>query len=313
MKFYHYFFAALLVMGLTAVIPAFAADDDDDAPAAKTKVKPLKPAVNIGSIVNKSTANLNITTFVDRLGTALNNTRQFRMIESDRIADIVSEWNKAASGLTAEQMTENPSMASPGYKIIATITAFEIKTAQSQMGGAAFRKTTARLGLNVRMMRLSDGVVVVDKEIVGESVQKDSATANSSNSASGDMFYQNCVKDASQKVVNEMMELCYPIKVLSYEDDEVIIRIQKERAEQAINDPATAGHFKVFRVTGSGENKVEKELATIKITSVDTPTQATCEIVSFKGNKPKKITKKCICHPTRKPKMSAPKTGFDDL
>ena len=48
-----------------------------------------KPAINIGNIVNKSGVNLDTNTFVTRLSTAIVNTRQFDVIESDRIDEII--------------------------------------------------------------------------------------------------------------------------------------------------------------------------------------------------------------------------------
>ena len=263
--------------------------------------KKSKPAVNVGNVANKSGQQLNIETFVTRLNTAIVNTRQFDVIEAERIDEIVAEWNKANSGLTngstdpADQKIE-----AVGYKLVPTITAFEINQTQANVGGATMTRTTTSLCLSVRFLRLSDGKIVADKEVVGTSVVQGATTSSSSSRSMGQKYYQDCVKDAAQKVVDALMDLCYPIEAMEdEEEEEVTIKVQSERVKEG-------DFFKVYRLKG----EVEREIATIRITDVR-PTQSTAEVVSHKGKRT--IKEGDICRPTKAPKKKRATTAFDDL
>jgi hypothetical protein len=101
----------------------------------------------------------------------------------------------------------------------------------------------------------------------------------------GTMFYQDCVKDAAQKVVDALMDLCSPIETMEDEDeDEVTIKVQSERVKEG-------DFFKVYRKKG----EVEREIATIRVIDIR-PTQSTCEVVSNKGKRT--IKKGDICRLT---------------
>ena len=268
---------------------------------AKGKKLP-KPAVCVGNIVNKSGQNVSIETFVTRLNTAIVNTRQFDVIESERIDEIVAEWNKANAGLTKGSTDpEAQKIEAAGYKLIATLTSFEINSTSANVGGARMTRNVANLSLSVRFLRLNDGKIVADKEVVGTSVMQSASTSSSRQGRAGDKFYQDCVKDASQKVVDALMDLCYPIESMMDEDeDEVVIKVQSERVKEG-------DHFKVYRVTEDG---VEMEVAVIKITDIR-PMQSTAEVVSRKGKR--KIKKGYICRPTKAPVKKRRATAFDDL
>ena len=261
-----------------------------------------KPAICVGNVLNKSGQNVSIETFVTRLNTAIVNTRQFDVIESERIDEIVAEWNKANAGLTnGSTDPETQKIAEVGYKLIATLTSFEIKSTAAKVGGATMARHVANLTLSVRFLRLSDGKIVADKEVVGTSTLQGAATSGSVQRTAGDKFYQDCVKDAAQKVVDALMDLCYPIETMMAEDeDEVVIKVQSERVKEG-------DHFKVYRVTEDG---VEMEVAVIKITVVR-PMQSTAEVVSRKGKR--KIKKGYICRPTKAPVKKRRATAFDDL
>lgn len=261
-----------------------------------------KPAINIGNIVNKSGVNLDTNTFVTRLSTAIVNTRQFDVIESDRIDEIVAEWNKANAGLTkGSTNADDQTIAEVGYKLIPTITGYEENATAMNVGGAQFLKVIAKLALNVRLLRLTDGKIVADKEIVGEVSTKVNAAPGTVQSKNGTLAYQDCVKDAAQKAVNALMDLCYPIKTMEDEaDGEVTIKVQAERVKEG-------DFFKVYRKKG----EVEREIGIIKVTEV-LPTQSTCEVISLK-KEDRKIKKGYICRPTKAVKVKRATTGFDDL
>ena len=276
--------------------------------------KEAKPAVNIGNIANKSGQEIPVDTFVTRLTDAIVNTRKFDVIESERIDEIVAEWNKANSGLTnGSTDPEDQKIEAVGYKLVPTITSFEIESTAASTGGANVARNVARLSLNVRFLNMEDGKIVASKEIVGISEQKEANTSSSSSRTTGDKFYQDCVKDASQKVVDALMDLCYPIKVMMDEDDgEVIIKVQAERVKEG-------DYYKVYRVIEIENDEddedmepIEKEIATIKITDIR-PTQSTAEVVEYK-REGKEIEKGDICRPTnKKPAKKRKKGRFDDL
>ncbi|MBE6377911.1 MAG: hypothetical protein E7051_03715 [Lentisphaerae bacterium] len=261
----------------------------------------LKPAVNIGNIVNKSGVNLDTNTFVTRLSTAIVNTRQFDVIESERIDEIVAEWNKANAGLTkGSTNAEDQTIAEVGYKLVPTITGYEENATAVTVGGAQFLKVVSKLSLNVRFLRLSDGKIAAAKEVVGEVSIKLSVAPGIEQAKGGTLAYQDCVKDAAQKVVDALMDLCYPIEAMEDEDDdEVTIKVQSERVKEG-------DFFKVYRVKG----EVEREIATIKVTDVR-PTQSTCEVISHKGKRT--IKEGDICRPTKPVKQKRASTAFDDL
>ena len=259
------------------------------------------PAVNIGNIANKSGQALNTETFITRLNTAIVNTRQFDVIESERIDEIVAEWKKANAGLTRGSTdADDQKIAEVGYKLVPTITGYEVEENEVNAGGVVVKKGIARLSLNVRFLRMSDGKIVAAKEIVGRSVWTVSAVSGTYQGKQGTMFYQNCVKDAAQKVVDALMDLCYPIKTMEDEDEyEVTIKVQSERVKEG-------DFFKVYRIKG----EVEREIATIKVTDVR-PTQSTCAVVSYKGKRT--IKEGDICRPTAPVKQPRTSTAFDDL
>ena len=284
------FFTIIAILGCASMLQA------------KEDKKSPKPAICVGNILNKSGQNVSIETFVTRLNTAIVNTRQFDVIESERIDEIVAEWNKANAGLTKGSTDpESQKIAEVGYKLIATLTSFEIKSTAANVGGASITRNVANLSLSVRFLRMSDGKIVADKEVVGSSISQSAATSGSVQRTSGDKFYQDCVKDAAQKVVDALMDLCYPIETMMAEDEEeVVIKVQSERVKEG-------DHFKVYRVT---EDVVEMEVAVIKITDVR-PMQSTAEVVSRKGKR--KIKKGYICRPTKAPVKKRRATAFDDL
>lgn len=260
-----------------------------------------KPAVNIGSIANKSGQVLNTETFVTRLNTAIVNTRQFDVIESERIDEIVAEWNKANAGLTkGSTNAEDQKIAEVGYKLVPTITGYEEELNVVNAGGAQLKKGIARLSLSVRFLRMSDGKIVAAKEIVGQVARTVSSVSGTAQVKKGTMFYQDCVKDAAQKVVDALMDLCYPIETMEDEDeDEVTIKVQSERVKEG-------DFFKVYRKKG----EIEREIATIKVTDIR-PTQSTCEVVSHKGKRT--IKEGDICRPTAPVKQKRASTAFDDF
>lgn len=260
-----------------------------------------KPAVNVGNIANKSGQNLNTESFVTRLNTAIVNTRQFDVIENERIDEIVAEWNKANAGMTKGSTdAEDQKIAEVGYKLVPTITGYEEEINVVNAGGAQLKKGTARLSLSVRFLRMSDGKIVAAKEIVGEANRQVSSVRGTGQGVKGSLFYQDCVKDAAQKVVDALMDLCYPIEVMDdEEDDEVVIKVQSERVKEG-------DHFKVYRVKG----EIEKEVATIRITDIR-PTQSSAEVVARKGKR--QIKEGYICRPTKPIKAKRAATAFDDL
>ena len=260
-----------------------------------------KPVVCIGNIVNKSGQDLNTETFVTRLNNALVNTDHFDVIENDRIDEIIEEWNKANAGMTKScSDAENQKIAEVGYKLVPTITAFEYKSNTVNIGEATVQKNIARLSLSVRFLRVSDGQIIAAKEIVGESSRTTTEVSGTASSNSGSMFYQDCVKDAAQKVVDALMDLCAPIETMENEKgDEVTIRVQSERVKEG-------DFFKVYYIEG----EVEKEIATIKVTDVR-PTQSTCQVISRK--EAMTINAGDICRPVNPVKQKRASTAFDDL
>ncbi len=260
-----------------------------------------KPVVCIGNIVNKSGQDLNTETFVTRLNNALVNTDHFDVIENDRIDEIIEEWNKANAGMTKSSSdAENQKIAEVGYKLVPTITAFEYKSNTVNIGEATVQKNIARLSLCVRFLRVSDGQIIAAKEIVGESSRTTTEVSGTASSNSGSMFYQDCVKDAAQKVVDALMDLCAPIETMENEKgDEVTIRVQSERVKEG-------DFFKVYYIEG----EVEKEIATIKVTDVR-PTQSTCKVISRK--EAMTINAGDICRPVNPVKQKRSSTAFDDL
>ena len=261
-----------------------------------------KPAINIGNIVNKSGVTLDTNTFVTRLSTAIVNTRQFDVIESDRIDEIIAEWNKANAGLTkGSTNADDQTIAEVGYKLVPTITGYEENATAITVGGAKFLKVTAKLALNVRLLRLTDGKIAADKEVIGEVSIKSNMAPGIGQSKKGTLAYQDCVKDAAQKAVNALMDLCYPIVTMEdEEDDEVTIKVQAERVKEG-------DCFKVYRKKG----EIEREIGTIRVTEVR-PNQSTCEVISLK-KEDRKIKKGYICRPTKPVKQKRASTAFDDL
>ncbi len=261
-----------------------------------------KPAINIGNIVNKSGVNLDTNTFVTRLSTAIVNTRQFDVIESERIDEIVAEWNKANAGLTKGSTNEdNQTIEAVGYKLITTITGYEENTTVLNISGTDCSRVTSKLSLNVRFLRLTDGKIVAAKEIVEVESTLSKTSSEIEKSKRGTLGYQNCVKNANQKVVNALMDLCYPIVTMEDEEDgEVTIKVQAERVKKG-------NWFKVYHVKKSG---IEKEIATIEIIDVR-PMQSTCKVVSRKGKRT--IEEGDTCRPTKTVKPKRPSASFDDI
>lgn len=231
------------------------------------------PTVSIGTFKNKSTASDEaVKSLVDRVTNTIVNTRKFQVVDNARLKEIINEQNKVNMGLSEQDGTEarQGKIKNAAYVIYGTVMTIGSNISSTQGDGYSSSKESALCELNLRITDAETGQVIGSKIIKVDSsktiVQSDRTVSSGNDNT---QLIQEAQQKAAQQVVNKLMDLAFPVKIINITKRNVYLNLTEERAKEGMM-------YKVYDLgkelkdpdTGESLGRTEVPVGIIKITRV---------------------------------------------
>ncbi len=225
----------------------FAQEED----AGENTKESKRPLVVVGKFNNISNAPDELFTRLrTRITNEIVNTRKFEVLEREDIENIISERDLARRGLTKQKDYMNEELESAEYSIYGDVLFLGFDRASGTVGEVTASRQVANVEIQLKISNLATGKILASK-VISEKATK-SSIASSGTSVGGnlsDALIEEAIRRASLSIVNELMELAYPIKILSVQGNNVYINIPKERAKI----------YDIYEVYKTGEELVDPD------------------------------------------------------
>ncbi|APA83927.1 CsgG/HfaB family protein [Francisella tularensis] len=194
--------------------------------------------VSIGTFKNKSTAPDDaVKSLVDRITNAIVNTRKFQVVDNARLKEIVEEQQKVNMGLSEQDGTEarQGKIKNASYLIYGTVMTIGNNISKTQGEGYSSSKESASCEINLRITDAETGQVIGSK-IINATVTKTTLQSDKSASAGNDndQLVQQAEQKAAQQVVNTLMDLAFPIKIINVTEKNIYLNMTEERAKEGM-------------------------------------------------------------------------------
>jgi curli biogenesis system outer membrane secretion channel CsgG len=157
--------------------------------------------------------------FVDMLTTALVKTRKFKVIERDRMAEILKEQGLSLGGV-ANGGFEGDGLNLAGVDFIVTgaITEYGETSKSMKVKGFSSDKTIASMAVDIRVLKVADGSIGFAESVRAEAQGGNSLNVNgfaSGGDNSSSALLGQVMRDTSINVTNVIVSNIYPIKIVA--------------------------------------------------------------------------------------------------
>ncbi len=227
-------FSSILWISLLLTLPLYSQEEAGNTPAEETK-GPGKVVVCVGKFENKTNATddlfQNLRTHITN---EIVNTRKFEVVEREQFENVISEMELAQRGMINEDNVAKPGdFISAGYGIYGSVLSLGYDHASGTVGNVTAERKTALVEIQLRLSDLKKNKIIASKEVIARASQSDISSRGVRSTSQGtiDPIIEEAIRRASLKIVDELMELAYPIKILSVQDKWVFINLPKERAK----------------------------------------------------------------------------------
>lgn len=294
----------LSLMGLLALsfaapmAYAKGADDDDTEEVAPKKKKAKKGKkkeeatrmfVAIAKFDNKSNApDTLFETIRSRVQQCVVGARKFIVVERERIKDAMSEQTLAASGITNADDPSAPQMGkmkAAGFIVYGTVLYCGKDKAGSVSEGVASAIENSKVELQIKITDAETGEIMTQKSAFG--FGKDTALATGGYQSKTGQGMRDAIDEAAHMAADALREVAYPAKIVSVNDEEVIIDMTNEEVKEGdVFDVIDAKDLGIDEDTGAWLGFGGKNLGRIKVESPGAQT-STAEVTE--GRKGKKL------------------------
>ncbi len=194
-----------------------------------------KMFVAVEKFENKANApDAYFTTLRARITDDIINTRKFEVLERERIKSVLSEQSLKEAGVTGADGSgpESGKMKSAGYVIYGSVLSLG-KDSTRVSGDVAAGKMTAKVEIQLRLANAENGKIVSSKTIVATKSQARMAGAGVSTSGNvSEQALTDALREASKKVTEALMELAFPVKILTVSAASAKANLTREQTEE---------------------------------------------------------------------------------
>ncbi len=190
--------------------------------------------VSIGAFKNKSQGEDHVFQgLVTRINTGIVNTRKFNVVDNSRLQEAIDEQKKVEMGLS--DVADAPAkgkIKTAGYVLYGDVLTLGVEANAGSSYGVSGESFSAMVELNLRFMDIETGLQVASKTVKAEA--RSSRTHGSSHASGGNQSsttVQEAIEKAAKAVVDELMELAYPVRIIKVGRSNVFISLTKERAK----------------------------------------------------------------------------------
>lgn len=242
---------------------------EEDSETSQVK----RMAVVIKEFVNKSGAPEELfETLRSRITNDIVNTRKFDVYEREYLDTLVKEVELSQKGVTSSGEDDTTAgFRSAGYIIYGNVLNLGLDRAWGTVGEVQASRQNAKVEIQLRFADLKTGKIIASKEVVGTATQSD-ITSQGAGTKEGNferVLIEKAIDRASGKVVEELMELAFPLKVLLVRDGLVCINLPKERAKlEDVYEIFSVGEEIVDPDTGESLGKDEIYIGKVKIVDI---------------------------------------------
>ncbi len=212
-----------------------------------------------------------------RIENEIINTRKFTYLErGEALGNAMAERRRRAAGAvqsldaTPENATENAPLIAAGYAIYGDILFFGIENKESGIAVLNSMRSTAKLEVQIRLANIDSGEVLASKIITKTTVKTTSAPANTVVTGNfTDDSLRQVVEAAAHDVVKALMELAYPVKVLTVNTKRksFIVNLTQEQTEEGkLYDVYATGDELFDPDTGKSLGVVEEHIGRATVT-----------------------------------------------
>ncbi|MDP8212786.1 MAG: CsgG/HfaB family protein [Candidatus Zapsychrus exili] len=225
-----------------------------------------------------SVAAENTKAFVDMLSTALIKAKKFRVIERERLGDLIQEQSLGESGMILDEETAHKLGTVHGidYMILGAITQYGIdKTGIGTGGKLGFNlglaSEKARMSVDMRIIEVETGAVVIAETV--EEIVSGSKSLRSEYVAldsGGGQLLSDVMRKTSNSVARLIVSKLFPVKVVNISSSGVIMLNYGSGFlnEKGVFDVFSQGEEIVDPDTGEVLGSEEEKVGRIEITSV---------------------------------------------
>ncbi len=250
-------FIAVALLALCMPTIAVAQDDDATAEASDTPKPKGRTLVAIDKFENKTDADDALfDSLRARITNEIVNTRKFDVVEREQMQSALSEQRLQQQGLASSDVEANPDapaegkMKSAGYVVYGTVLHLGLDGASGTVGDVTASRVNAKVEIQLRITNAENGKILASKEVVAKETQSGIGSSGTSSAGNfADQLIEGAVRKAAGDVVNELMSLAYPIKVVAVGAGTITINLAQEQSEIG----------KRFKVYSEGEELVDPD------------------------------------------------------
>ncbi|MCX8064327.1 MAG: CsgG/HfaB family protein [Candidatus Hydrogenedentes bacterium] len=231
-----------------------------------------KQMVVIGKFENKSGADEEtFNTLRSRITNDIVNTRKFDVLEREHLETISREVELVQRGVTTGELsTDIGKFETAGYMLYGDVLSLGLDRAYGTVGDVTATRQNAVVEIQLRIADLRSGKILASKQVVGRSTYSDIISAGMGSSGNvSRMLIEKAIEKTASKVVEELMELAFPTKIIKITGDLIFINLPKERANlNDVYDVFALGDELIDPDTGESLGLEEIYVGKIKIVDV---------------------------------------------
>lgn len=234
----------LLVLSFAAPMAyAKAAEDDDaeeEAPKKKKAKKGKKKApeamrmfVAIDKFENKSNAPAGLfETLRARVQQCIVGSRKYKVVEREQIKAAMKEQTLAASGVTNAEDAGAPEMGkmqAAGFIVYGNVLYCDKDKSSGGGEGVASAVVKSKVELQIKITDAENGEVLAEKSAIGFGT--DQAIATEGYQSATNQGMRDAIDEAAHMAADALREVAYPARIVSVNDDDVIINMTNEEVK----------------------------------------------------------------------------------
>lgn len=196
-------------------------------------------------------------------------TRKFEVVELEQLKTIIDGQGRAASGITDGDDPAAPEagkVKAAGFYIYGNVLYCGKDEAGASAEGVVSAKSTSKVELQIKITNAESGKILTEKSVIGYGIDKAIAT-DSFKSATGQGM-RDAIDEACHMAVDALRDVAYPAKIISVNDDDVIINMTNEEVKEGdVFDVIDAKDLGNDEDTGAWLGLGGKTIGRVKISS----------------------------------------------